>query len=257
MFEVNNSGKKYWLDDAFFGGYMKFKLLVAITVLACISSAVSADFSGAASITSDYDYRGFSMSAEGLALQGSLDYAHDSGFYASVWGSSLDWGKLSDAGIEVDLIVGFSKNIGVSGISWDIGYIEYLYPDLSSANFGELYSGFSFTGFEVKLSYANDFAGVGDSAWYIDAGYTHEWDSGWSALVYGGYSFGDVFSYRDGLIFGNTDYFNYGAGVGYTFKLLYVEAKIVGANLSGPFEIDNGVFANDLRASFTATLSIP
>lgn len=236
---------------------MKFRLLAAATVLTVISSTASADFSGTASITSDYDYRGFTQSAEGFALQGSVDYAHDNGFYASVWGSSLDWGKAYDADVEVDLVVGFSKDIGDSGISWDVGYIGYLYPGLSSVNFGELYGGFSFGDFGVKLSYASDFAGVGDSAWYIDAGYTHEWESGWSVLVYGGYSFGDAFSYRDGLSFGNTDFFNYGTGLGYTFKQLYVEAKIVGTNLSGPFEIDSGVFANDLRAVFTATLSMP
>ena len=236
---------------------MKFRLLAAATVLTVFSTSASADFSGTASITSDYDYRGFTQSAEDFALQGSFDYSHDNGFYASVWGSSLDWGKASDADGEVDLVVGFSKAIGDSGVSWDVGYIEYLYPGLSSANFGEIYGGFSYNNFSLKLSYSNDFAGVGDSGWYVDAGYGYEWENGWSVLAYGGYSFGDAFSFEDGLGFGSPDYWNYGAGVGYTFKQLYLEAKLVGTDLDGFYEIDRGVFANDLRATFSATVSFP
>ncbi|MCF6264696.1 MAG: TorF family putative porin [Xanthomonadales bacterium] len=236
---------------------MQYKVLVVAIMFSLVATAANADLSGTITITSDYDYRGFTQSAESFALQGSVDYTHENGFYASVWGSSLDFGRGSDADLEVDLVVGFSKDIGDSGINWDIGFIEYLYPGVSGANFGELYGGFGVGGFSVKLSYSNDFAGLGNSAWYLDGGYSHEWDNGWSALVYGGYSYGEAFSFRDGLAFGNTDYFNYGAGLGYNFKQLYVEAKIVGTNLSGSYEIDNGVFANDLRVAFSATLSIP
>jgi hypothetical protein len=56
--------------------------------------AASAGFSGTLSLTSDYDYRGFSQTAEDFAIQGGLDYGHDSGFYASAWDSSLAWGHV-------------------------------------------------------------------------------------------------------------------------------------------------------------------
>jgi uncharacterized protein (TIGR02001 family) len=239
---------------------MMLRPLATVATLTLISGSVSAEFSGTPSLTSDYDYRGFSQTAEGLAIQASLDYQHASGFYASAWGSSLDWGQDSDADIEIDFIAGFSRDFGDSGISWDAGYLAYTYPGLSSANFGEFYGGLSWNAFSVKLSYSDDFAGVGQSAWYIDGGYSYAWQSGWSVLVYGGYSFGDAFDVIEpfGIIpFGNPDYWNYGAGVGYAYSDLYVEAKVVGTDLSDHYKIDRGVFANDFRGIFSVTLSLP
>jgi len=239
---------------------MKLRTLATVASLTLISGAASAGFSGTLSLTSDYDYRGFSQTAEDFAVQGSLDYGHDSGFYASAWGSSLDWGQDSDADIEIDYTVGFSREFRDSGISWDAGYLAYTYPGLSSANFGEFYGGFSWDGFSIKLSYSNDFAGVGKSAWYLDGGYSYQWESGWSVLVHGGYSFGNAFDVVEpfGIIpFGNPDYWNYGAGVGYTYRHLSLEAKVVGTDLSSPYKIDSGVFANDFRGIFSVTLSLP
>jgi len=67
--------------------------LAAVATLSLISGTASAQLSGTFSLTSDYDYRGFSQSAEDFAVQGSLDYEHESGFYASAWGSSLNGGS--------------------------------------------------------------------------------------------------------------------------------------------------------------------
>jgi len=236
---------------------MKLRPLATIAALILMSGAASAEFSGTLSLTSDYDYRGFSQTAEDFAVQGGLDYGHNSGFYASAWGSSLDWGQDSEADIEIDYIAGFSREFGASGISWDVGYLAYTYPGLSSVNFGEFYGGFSWDAFNIKLSYSDDFAGFGESAWYLDGGYSHVWESGWSVLVYGGYSFGNAFDRDDGMAFGFPEFWNYGAGVGYSLSKLYFEAKVVGTDLSAPYKIDDGVFANDFRGVFSVTLSLP
>jgi uncharacterized protein (TIGR02001 family) len=42
---------------------------------------------------SDYRYRGISQSRLDTALQGGADYAHKSGAYIGVWGSSIKWIK--------------------------------------------------------------------------------------------------------------------------------------------------------------------
>ncbi|MBK8286564.1 MAG: hypothetical protein IPK97_17815 [Ahniella sp.] len=42
-------------------------------------------------LTSDYVFRGVSQSQESAALQGSVEVGHESGFYAGVWGSSVDF----------------------------------------------------------------------------------------------------------------------------------------------------------------------
>ena len=44
------------------------------------------------SILNDYVFRGQSQTAEHSAIQGGFDYAADSGFYAGIWGSNVDFG---------------------------------------------------------------------------------------------------------------------------------------------------------------------
>lgn len=236
---------------------MRLQTIALSTALTLFSATASAKFSGYITLTSDYDYRGFSQTATDPAVQGGLDYAHEIGFYASAWGSTLDWGKGSDADIEMDYIVGFSRNFGESGIAWDIGYLAYTYPGADEFNFGEFYGGLSTDLFSIKFSYSNDFAGVGESAWYVDGGFQYAWDNGWGVLAYIGYSFGNAFDRDDGMAFGFPHYWNYGAGVGYTLGQLYFEAKVVGTDLNDPFKTEDGVFANDFRGLFSITWAFP
>ena len=64
--------------------------------------------SGAATLTSDYRFRGVSQSDEGMAVQGGITLSHSSGFYAGAWGSNLaGWGTFGGANMELDLIAGF------------------------------------------------------------------------------------------------------------------------------------------------------
>lgn len=224
-------------------------------VLAVVSSTALAGFSGTATLTSDYDYRGISQTDGDPALQGSVLFNTDIGFYASAWGSTLDWGPDSDADVEVDYFGGFTREFGDSGLSWDLGVLAYTYPGLSSANFIEYYGGLVYGGFNIKASYSDDFAGVGESGWYINGGYTYKAESGFSAFVYGGYSFGNAFDEETGPAVGFPEYWNYGVGVGYTAEHLYFEIKGVGTDQKAPYKISSGVFANDLRVLLTVTVS--
>jgi len=236
---------------------MYLRTVATVAAITLISGIARADISGTITLTSDYDFRGFSQSATDVAIQGSIDYAHDSGFYASAWGSSLDFGEDIDADIEMDYIAGFSREFGDSGVAWDVGYIAYTYPGFSSINYSEFYGGLNIKSFNVKASYSDDFAGVGHSAWYLDGGFSHEWESGWSVLIYGGYNFGKTFDESHGLHLGIPEFWNYGAGVGYSLSNFYFEAKAVGTDLSAPYKTDSGVFANDLRGVFSVTVSLP
>jgi uncharacterized protein (TIGR02001 family) len=227
----------------------------AVALLAMVSCTAGAGFSGTATITSDYDYRGISQTDSHPALQGSVLFNTDIGFYASAWGSSLDWGPDSDADIEIDYFGGFTREFGDSGLSWDLGVLAYTYPGLSSANFIEYYGGLVYEGFNIKGSYSDDFAGVGESGWYVNGGYTYKWESGFSAFVYGGYSFGNAFDAETGPAVGFPAYWNYGVGVGFTSDRLYLELKGVGTDQKDPYKISSGVFANDYRTLITVTVS--
>ena len=45
---------------------------------------------GGATIVSDYRFRGISQTDRRFAIQGTVSVSHASGFYATVWGSSID-----------------------------------------------------------------------------------------------------------------------------------------------------------------------
>lgn len=100
---------------------MMSKSLVAAAVLAATSTTAMAELTANAGLVSNYVFRGFSYSDEGPALQGGLDYAHESGIYAGTWLSTIDNG--ADSGIEYDLYLGFANE--VNGFGYDVGYIVY------------------------------------------------------------------------------------------------------------------------------------
>ena len=91
------------------------------------AQAATADISATITGTTDYDFRGVSLSAGDPAIQGSVDYTNGM-FYASVWGSNLDYGPDYDSTLEVDLIAGLTGEMG-SDMTWDTGIVVYTYPN--------------------------------------------------------------------------------------------------------------------------------
>jgi uncharacterized protein (TIGR02001 family) len=106
---------------------------------------------GTAAVVSDYRFRGVSQTDKNAAIQGSITVGHDSGLYASVWGSSVNGYVVAGgtASVELDLIAGYKKTFG--GTTVDVGVLYYYYPrtkvgtDKSSSDFFEPYLGISHT----------------------------------------------------------------------------------------------------------------
>jgi uncharacterized protein (TIGR02001 family) len=96
---------------------------------------------GSAAIASDYRFRGVSQSDREMAVQGGITVAHQSGFYAGVWGSNLaGWGTFGGANMELDLIGGYKVPIGRNA-TLDVGLIWYLYPGgADKTDFAEPYA---------------------------------------------------------------------------------------------------------------------
>ena len=152
----------------------KVRILAALGLLAA-ATAANAEVSSTWTLTNDYDFRGFSQSAKDPAVQASLDYAHDSGWYVGAWASNVDFGEDADVDYEVDLYTGFSGG-AEDGLGWDVGVVYYTYPDESDFNYLEAYGSLTYDWFKAKLWYSNDFGGDttdGDtSAIYIEANAT-------------------------------------------------------------------------------------
>lgn len=107
-------------------------LFVSVLALAAVSASAQ-DAASSLSFNlggvSDYRYRGISQTRLKPALQGGLDYAHASGFYAGAWGSTIQW--IKDAGgradVEIDVYGGYKTEIA-PGLTADVGLLQYVYP---------------------------------------------------------------------------------------------------------------------------------
>lgn len=105
---------------------------------AALAAAAAADvgrdnFRGQLTLTTDYVFRGVSHNRERPTLQGSLYFRHDSGFFAGIWGSHVEFPLDSDndasGRLEVDLYLGIDRELGPdwSGIATLMRY-EYTRP---------------------------------------------------------------------------------------------------------------------------------
>jgi len=78
---------------------------------------------------SDYYARGVTQNWHKPAVQGGIDVAHSSGFFAGVWGSNVSPNTFPDATVELDLYGGYNGSIkAVEGLGYSIGAIGYFYP---------------------------------------------------------------------------------------------------------------------------------
>ncbi|WP_018175165.1 MULTISPECIES: TorF family putative porin [unclassified Thioalkalivibrio] len=130
------------------------------------TSAATAELSVNIGAVSNYYFRGFSETDDGAAIQGGIDYEHESGFYVGTWLSNVDFGD--DTSYEMDLYLGFADEFD-NGFGYDVGYLYYAYPDARddsgslSADFGEVYGEVSFDTGPVGL-YAGMAYVVNDSS---------------------------------------------------------------------------------------------
>jgi len=123
------------------------------------------------SLVSDYLYRGISQTGSAPAIQGGFDLAHDSGFYAGIWGSNISW--ISDAAVATSASVELDTYVGYKGaagdVGYDVGFLRYNYPGdyavgATKADTSEVYGAVSYSIVTAKVSYSlGDLFGVPDA----------------------------------------------------------------------------------------------
>lgn len=199
---------------------------LAAVVLMASAAVAHAELTGTVTAVSDYNFRGASLSAKDPALQGSIDWAHDSGFYAGAWASNIDYGDGYDGNIELDLYAGFAGEFA-EDFGYDVGIVWYTYPDSSEnksrcedlgedceiSDYPEIYGALSWKWFEVKQWYTNDYSGTDEDAFYTEGNATFELPANFSISAHVGYNFGDAYKDKD---LGDSEWVDYSIGVGYT-----------------------------------------
>jgi uncharacterized protein (TIGR02001 family) len=221
---------------------LKKKLLVAALVASFAAPAMAEEspFSANVSITSNYLYRGLSQTGNKPALQGGFDYAHESGFYAGVWGSSISWlsdfGVAANAGTEFDTYAGFSGEAG--DIGYDVGFLRYNYPGEYggnlTANTNELYGSVSYKFVTAKYSRSSgNLFGFADSSGsgYLDLSASYD-------LEDAGISLGAHYGKQTVANNSASDYTDYNFSVskeigGYGFSVMYSKTDLTSIDPQG------------------------
>lgn len=198
---------------------MRYSRILAACGLLAAAAGAQAEVSASAAIVSDYDYRGITQTLEDPAVQLSIDYAHDSGWYLGAWGTNVDFGT-DDPSHEIDLYTGFSGSAGDLG--YDVGLLYYAYPGESDLNFLEIYGSLSYSIFTGGLHFSNDFAATDESGIYVYADVAIPVGPV-SIDLHAGYSDGDSIE----LLFGDDSYADYSAGLSYTANNFTVSMKWV------------------------------
>ena len=194
-----------------------------------LSSAGASELtlSGDVTFASDYAFRGISQTEEAPALQGGLSLSTASGFYASVWGSNVDF--LAEGTRELDVMLGWSGAIN-DDWSTDVGIMRYGYPnaEIDGSNFYELYGSLSYKDLTFGLAYSDDYYANSGNFIYVYANYTYALSDNLSLDLHVGQNEYDdsSASYLDWSIGLSTEVL--GAGV----SLTYVDTDIDGSYLA-------------------------
>jgi len=146
-------------------------------------------FSANIGAVSNYVWRGVTQTGDQPAVQGGLDVAHESGFYAGTWVSNVDFDEGSSedvtgtvaydpdsqtyamdddgnlivtgttsgadpasANYELDVYMGFGGNI-TDDLSYDLNTIYYAYPDGRDSDFWEIGGSATYKWFTLGLAY--------------------------------------------------------------------------------------------------------
>ena len=136
--------------------------------------------SGSVAVVSDYKFRGISQTDGNFAVQGGITISHESGFYVSAWGSSIDDYVTvhGTAHQELDLIAGYKHSFD-GGVTVDVGALYYVYPgtrpgftgDKSASDFIEPYLAVSYALGPVTAKVTGNYAPK-QKALAIDQGQT-------------------------------------------------------------------------------------
>lgn len=122
---------------------------------------------------SQYVFRGLTQTDEKPALQAGVDFTHASGFYVGAWGSNISWledgGYYDNSSLELDVYGGFRNTIGSTGLGYDVGVLQYIYPGnktalaAATADTTEVYGALSYQWLQAKVSYIVSDSGLGNA----------------------------------------------------------------------------------------------
>lgn len=194
---------------------------------------VNGKISANVGMVTEYFFRGITQTNKKFAVQGGVDFAHNSGFSIGMWGSNVDFGDGDQASAELDLYGGWSGELGSSKVMLDLGAIYYHYPGASDSldyDFWEvnaaLSKDFGVASAKAKISYSPDYFAASGDATYVELGVDVPVGKYFTLNLHGGYQWID-----ENTTFGADDYFDYLVGVSFSAIGLNFQVAYVGTDL--------------------------
>lgn len=149
-------------------------MLAAATAFALAGTMAHADigrenFTGYVTLTSDYRFRGLSQTDTDPALQIGIDFQHDAGFFAGLWGSNVDFARDSfredPREIELNYYLGYHRSFGRKWAG-SVSLIRYAYPGAShNYDYTDIAIGIDYAEhLFATVAYTNDLYSHGGSA---------------------------------------------------------------------------------------------
>lgn len=193
---------------------------------------------GAASVVSQYRFRGLSQSDNKPVVQATATVTHKSGFYVAFWGSSASANNtpINIGGTEIDVYGGYTHALGKSGVTFDGGLYGYIYPGAPAGNYYEIYGSLTKAYGPVTAKAGVNFA-PDQNVFNFNFSSTHRSNT----YVYGELSYSPpktpitLHSHLGhtggGFDFGK-QYIDYTVGASYKYKALTFDISLVGTNIS-------------------------
>lgn len=213
------------------------KLLAASLASALLAGAATAQAEISANVTlaTDYTFRGISQTDEKGAVQGGFDWSGESGLYAGIWASNVNFG--GEASTEMDYYAGYAGETS-SGVGYDVGIIYYDYEGESELDYIELAFSLSYMGFSAGINYSDEFGDGGPEYLYYSAGYEMDLAEGFTL----GFNVGYTDTNQDDFWEDGADtYMDYGVTLGYSTAGVDFALAFIGTDLDDVDAADDRV----------------
>lgn len=250
------------------------KTLIALALcsaLPALAEGAAPDYTltGNVSLVSSYRFRGIDQSFGKPALQGGIDFVHNSGFYAGNWNSNVSSGAgYPEGNLEMDFYGGYKTAIDDFG--FDVGGLYYYYPGSDArviggnlkhpgetgsgtVDNGEIYAAVSWKFLSFKYSHAvTDYFAVPGTqgSGYIDLSANYDLGDGWGINGHVGHLRMKDFEYGNAAGSHSGSYSDWKIGVtkdvqGWLLGLSYIDTNAAGNCGNGEFYC----FASSLDAN--------
>lgn len=132
--------------------------------------------SGNLALTSNYVWRGVSLSDNLAAVQGSLTYTFlKTGIYLNVWGSNIKFPDINGntATVELDTVAGIANAVG-DQFSYDISLARYNYPGARGVNYNEFLTRWAYYFLTAELDYSGNVFNTHSGGTYYNLGFNYD-----------------------------------------------------------------------------------